>query len=113
MTHPVDSLLAEWAFYALVIFSLLVPALIYRNLWRRQAISRKAVLYFGVALIALAGLDVYLLPTLFAGTGLNIVSHVLITHLAVAERRFGGTRFPGNPAAESLPEFHAIPVHER
>jgi hypothetical protein len=30
----------------------------------------------------------YLMPALFAGTGINVVSHILITHLVEAESRF-------------------------
>ena len=30
----------------------------------------------------------YLLPALFAGLGINVISHVLTTHLAQAEKRF-------------------------
>jgi branched-subunit amino acid ABC-type transport system permease component len=125
-----DSILAQRAFYLLIIFSLLVPAAVYRNLWRRRAISRPTVLAFGVLLILLAGIDVYLLrlvsalsklspstwddvifnseltvalyllPTLFAGTGLNIISHLLIRHLTQAERRFARMQGPPAPAAE-------------
>jgi hypothetical protein len=30
----------------------------------------------------------YLLPAIFAGTGINVVSHILINHLIEAETRF-------------------------
>jgi len=30
----------------------------------------------------------YLLPALFAGLGINVISHVLTTHLVAAEKRF-------------------------
>jgi hypothetical protein len=105
-------------FALLVICSIVAPMLIYRTIWARQTISRATVLFFGLALIAFAGIDIfllqvltklarlspslfdniifdseltvalYLLPTLFAGTGINIVSHLLIHHLGAAERRF-------------------------
>ncbi len=108
----------EGEFAALVLFSIVAPVLIYRTLWVRQVISRRAVLLFGVALILLAGVDIfllrvlanlarlspsavdnivfdseltvalYLLPTLFAGTGINMVSHLLIGRLTAAEHRF-------------------------
>lgn len=32
----------------------------------------------------------YLLPALFAGIGVNMLSHILISHLAQAEKRFNG-----------------------
>jgi hypothetical protein len=37
-------------------------------------------------------LVLYLLPALFAGTGVNMVSHVMIHNLADAERRFDAER---------------------
>jgi hypothetical protein len=43
---------------------------------------------------------VYLLTTLFAGTGLNIISHLLIRHLTQAERRLARMQVPPAPAAE-------------
>jgi hypothetical protein len=30
----------------------------------------------------------YLLPLLFAGVGMNLISHILISHLEDAEKRF-------------------------
>ena len=92
-------------------------------MWKRS-ISRKTVLLFGAMLIAIAGVTIfllqhladmakaspsvlddrffasglsialYLLPVLFAGIGVNIVSHVLIAHLSDAERRFDRERAP-------------------
>lgn len=86
-------------------------------MWRR-AISRKVVLLFGVILITISGINVvllqslserapktpslfddrvftselsvalYLLPIIFAGIGVNILSHILISHLSDAERQF-------------------------
>lgn len=76
------------------------------------------MLVFGILLVFIAGIDIfllqrlmamarssvsllddlifsssisvalYLLPGLFAGIGVNMVSHVLVSHLAVAEKRF-------------------------
>ena len=114
----VESVFLEKEFILLVIFSLLFPALIYGTMWLRRAISRSTVLLFGFMLIALSGMDIYLLqilsnmakhsfsmlddkifsseisvalyllPALFAGTGINLVSHILINHLNEAESRF-------------------------
>jgi hypothetical protein len=83
------------------------------------------VLLLGVILILLAGLDVgllqwlsvwsrttpstldnrifasevstalYLLPAVLAGIGVNVVSHVVIHHLNLAERRFDSGRDGG------------------
>jgi hypothetical protein len=113
-----ESVFLEKEFFLLVIFSLLFPALIYGTMWLRRAISRGTVLIFGFVLIALSGMDIYLLqilssmakhsssllddkifsseisvalyllPALFAGTGINLVSHILINHLNEAETRF-------------------------
>jgi len=85
---------------------------------RKRAISRLTVLLFGVLLVITAGVDVYLLqalarlarasastvddalfasevsiglyllPVLFGGIGVNLVSHVLVSHLERAESRF-------------------------
>jgi len=113
-----ESVFLEKEFILLVIFSLLFPALIYGTMWLSHAISRSTVLIFGFVLIVLSGMDIYLLqllssmakhspsmlddkifsseisvalyllPALFAGTGINVVSHILINHLNVAESRF-------------------------
>ena len=98
--------------------SVVLPFGICAVLMLKRAISRRTVLLLGFALIAIAGLDVYvlqklsqaaahsasrlddalftsevsvalyLLPALFAGLGINVVSHVLNNHLDAAERRF-------------------------
>jgi hypothetical protein len=113
-----DSVFLEIEFLYLMIFSLLLPAFIYSTMWLRRAISRPTVLFFGLALIVLAGVDafllqslanmaklssssfddkifsselsvaLYLMPAIFAGTGINVVSHILISHLVEAEKRF-------------------------
>ena len=108
----------ELRFWLLISFSLVLPTGIYTALLAKKAISRATVLAFGVILVAIAGIDVYLLqslaasarltpsladdtvfvselsmalyvlPVLFGGIGVNIVSHVLIRHLIDAEQRF-------------------------
>jgi hypothetical protein len=107
----------ELKFFALVLFSLVLPTLLYVFLYRRRSISRVAVILFAVALIAIAGIDVallralaelarstpgtfddwvfsseisaalYVMPAVFAGIGVNLLSHVLIDHLHHAESR--------------------------
>ena len=107
----------ELRFWLLVLFSLLVPLFIY-GLLKKRTISRASVLAFGLLLVAIAGADVYLLqslqslarrstsliddgifaselsvalyviPILFGGIGVNLVSHVLIAHLLKAEKQF-------------------------
>ncbi|MES2491591.1 MAG: hypothetical protein V4607_17530 [Pseudomonadota bacterium] len=113
-----ETIFVEVKFWLLVIFSLLAPILIYAGLLKKRAISRAAVLFFGLLLVALAGVDVYLMksletlarlsssladdaifvsevsvalyvfPIVLGGVGVNLISHVLITHLLRAERQF-------------------------
>ena len=86
-------------------------------MWKK-AFSRTVVLLLGILLIVISGIDVfllqrlgavarnspslyddmlfasevsvalYLLPLLFAGVGMNLISHILINHLGDAEKRF-------------------------
>ena len=109
---------AELRFWALVAFSIVIPFGIYGVLLLKRAISRRVVLLFGFGLVAIAGIDVYLLqsladlakatpsladdsifvselsvalyllPAMFAGIGINVVSDALIRHLVDAEKQF-------------------------
>jgi hypothetical protein len=120
MEHEVIkfSVFAEFYFWLLVVGSLILPAVIYLVLLFKRAVSRATVLILGLTLVAIAGLDVfllqrlatmsklspsllddavfnsevtigfYLLPALFAGIGIDVISHVLIRHLDRAEKRF-------------------------
>ena len=113
-----NSVFVEMQFWLLVVFSLLLPAAVYWGLLVKHAISRYTVLVFGVALVLIAGVDVYLLqslavkakatissvddsvflselsvalylfPLAFGGVGVNLISHVLVQHLEKAEARF-------------------------
>jgi hypothetical protein len=113
-----DTVFVEVKFWLLAVVSVLAPILIYGLLLRSRSISRAAVLLFGLVLVTLAGVDVYLLrslevlarlspsladdaifasevsvalyvfPILLGGIGVNVVSHVLITHLLKAEKQF-------------------------
>jgi hypothetical protein len=113
-----NSLFVEIRFWLLVLCSLVAPLVIYTSLLVKRAISRKTVLLLGVVLVWIAGLDVYLLqilslkakltpsladdylfsselsmalyllPLLFGGVGVNLVSHVLTQHLREAEARY-------------------------
>jgi hypothetical protein len=108
-----QSTFIEGEFLVLVLLSVLIAALIYRALWSRRSLSRTRALIFGLTLIVLAGVDMfllrmltslarvsgsmfdsvvfnseltvalYILPTLFAGTGINVVSHLVIHPLAL------------------------------
>ena len=101
-----------------VVVSGVIPFAIYWMLLVKRAISRATVLLLGLSLVAIAGVDVYLLqslatqakltssladdavfvsevsialyllPAMFGGIGINIVSHVLVSHLVEAETRF-------------------------
>ena len=113
-----QSVSLEVEFFALILFSAVLPAGIYAFIMWKKTISHIAVLFFGLSLVAVAGTNVfllqrlalmahsspsllddrffaselsvalYVLPVLFAGIGVNMISHVLIRHLTKAERRF-------------------------
>ena len=108
----------ELRFWLLVVFSVILPFGICAGLLITRAISRRSVLWFGFGLVVIAGFDFYLLqsfaalakashsiaddtivaselslalyilPVMFGGIGVNVVSHVLVQHLAEAEARF-------------------------
>jgi len=112
------SVFVQIEFWLLVLFSVIVPGAIYIGLLYKRAISRSTVFVLGAVLIAVSAVDVYLLqrveaeskmtpsiaddqiflseltlalyllPLLFAGVGINMISHVLIEHLAEAEKKF-------------------------
>lgn len=120
------SVFVELRFWVLVVFSVVLPAGIYAALLATRAISRMAVLGFGVALVLIPGVDVYLLqslanvakttpsladdavflselsialyvlPVVFGGIGVNLISHILLRHLSEAEARFD-KEHPGGP----------------
>jgi len=113
-----NTALYEVEFFFLVVTSLLLPAGIYTTLLLKKSISQWTVLVLALVLIALSGVDLvllqklaekaklsssafddrvfvtelsmalYLLPAVFAGIGINLVSHVVIRHLNRAESRF-------------------------
>jgi hypothetical protein len=125
-----ESVFLQVEFFLLVVFSTISPIGIYAYMMWKSAISRNTVLLFGIILIVLAGVDVfllqrltelakyspsllddaifaselsvalYLLPALFGGVGINMVSHVLISHVASAERLFDRTHKSENIAPE-------------
>ena len=116
--HISNTIFTEAEFWALIAFSVILPFLIYWRLLSKRAIAQSTILLLGLALVAIAGVDVYLLqrlavlvklsrslsddaiflselslalyflPALFGGIGINLVSHVLLKHLAQAEKRF-------------------------
>jgi hypothetical protein len=113
-----NSVFAETKFWLMVVVSVVLPFGIYGILLAKRAISRTTVLLLGFSLVAIAGLDIYflqslaaaaklttshvddaiigsevavalyLLPAMFGGLGVNVISHILVSHLVEAERRF-------------------------
>lgn len=109
---------SETEFWLLILFSFLLPIWIYWLLLSKRTIAQTTVLLLGVAFVGIAGVNVYLLqalklwamlnttpsgnaifsseistalyllPAMFGGVGINLVSHVLINHLHNAEKRF-------------------------
>ena len=116
--HVSNSVFTEATFWFMVAISVVLPFGIYAVMISKEAISRWTVLTLGFVLVAIAAMNVYflqhmataaavtpsladdvlfvselrvalyLLPALFAGIGINLISHVLTTHLTAAERRF-------------------------
>lgn len=112
------SVFVETRFWLLVATSVVLPFCIYGILLAKRAVSPKMVLLLGFSLVVIAGVDVYLLrylselaklttsladdvvflselsiglyllPAMFAGIGINLMSHVLIRHLVEAEKQF-------------------------
>ena len=106
-----ESVFIEGDFIALIVFSILLPVGIYIYMMWKKAISRTVVLLLSIILIAISGIDVfllerltamaktsaslfddiffasemsvalYLLPLLFAGIGMNLISHISTVRL--------------------------------
>jgi hypothetical protein len=113
-----QSVFVEFEFWLLVVFSIVMPTAIIWLCLNIRKVSRNHVLALGLLLVAIAGVDIYLLqalkrrshetpstaddlifdseitvglyvlPALLAGIGVNIASHVLIQHLSDAQLRF-------------------------
>jgi len=112
-----DSVFFESEFFLLIVFSIFLPIGLYGFMMWKKSISRRTVVFFGCVLIVISGVDIflfrrlatlarttpsliddlifrseisvalYLLPALFAGIGVNMLSHILIAHLTEAEKR--------------------------
>jgi len=113
-----NTVFSEIKFWLMMLISFVLPFGLYSVLMMKRAISRQTTLMLGFALVAIAGLDVYilqilaaaarltpsladdtvfvsevslalyLLPVMFGGIGVNIISHVLVKHLDEANERF-------------------------
>jgi len=122
-----DSIFVEKEFFLLIIVSLVLPVGLYLFMMMKKALSRATVLLFGIILVVISGANVvllqrlaamakisvsaldnrvftseislalYLLPALFAGIGINIISHIIIAHLGDAEREFARQQAAANP----------------
>ena len=116
------SVFTEIEFYLFIFFALISPVSIYIYMMWKRAISSKSVLFFGAVLIVFSGISIfllqrlnsiaklspsmldhkifasevsialYLLPALFAGIGVNLISDSLIKHLTEAERQYDRDR---------------------
>jgi hypothetical protein len=113
-----SSVFVHPTFAILVVTGVLLPSAICAYLFSTRSVSRWAVLLLALVLLALSGIDLvllqwlarlarasastlddkvfsagmsmalYLLPAGFAGIGVNLLSHALLSHLAGAEKRF-------------------------
>lgn len=123
------SVFTELTFWLLITFSFVLPFLVYTILLVKRAIARHTVLLLGIVLVIIAAVDVYLLqslttkarltpsladdavfvselslalylvPFVFGGIGINVISHILVVHLVEAEKRFQ----QAHPSEEHLP----------
>lgn len=112
-----ETALVELRFWALIVLSLAVPVGLYALLRKRRAISPGTTLLLGVTLVTVAAVDtgllhslasgaastvtrlddvfasemaigLYLVPALFGGVGIDLISTVLRNHLQAAEHRY-------------------------
>ncbi|WP_394780432.1 hypothetical protein [Undibacterium sp.] len=112
------SVFAEAEFFLLLFFSFVVPFCLNAFMMWKKSISRTTVLASGVIMIAISGLNIlllqhlkamaklspslfddrifaseisvalYVVPAVFGGIGVNLISHILISHLRDAEKKF-------------------------
>lgn len=112
-----ESVFFKLEFFLLLFFSLILPIGLYIYMMRKRVISKTKVIIFSISLILIAAVNVlylkrlesmskispslvddqvfaseitialYIFPAVFAGLGINMVSHILISHLSEAEKR--------------------------
>jgi hypothetical protein len=110
-----DSVFTQFEFWLTVVVSIVLPLSIYGMLLTKRSLSRTTVMLLGFSLVVLAGIDVYLLqslavaakktvsladdavflsevslalyilPAMFGGVGVNVISHILVSHLVKTE----------------------------
>jgi len=116
-----NSIFVEKEFILLIVASIIVPVGLYAFMMMKKSLSRAKVMLLGVTMVFIAGVNVvllhrlaamakvsasllddrvftseislalYLVPALFAGIGINIISHVIVRHLDDAEKQFERT----------------------
>lgn len=116
-----DSVFVEKEFFLLIVVSIILPVGLYAVMMMKKSLSRAKVMLLGVTLVLISGANVvllhrlaamakvstslldnrffsseislalYLVPALFAGIGINIISHVIVRHLEDAEKQFERT----------------------
>lgn len=136
--HSDATVFTEMRFWALVLCSLVLPIAIFVTLFVRREFSKVTVLAFGLLLILLAGVDIFLLralatmaqatpsladdvvfssalsialyifPAAFGTFGLNMVSHVLMHYLKQKELRFELHQAPPQSPAGTLSRSPAL-----
>jgi hypothetical protein len=118
MESSASTIFSSPEFGALLLTAIVLPTTICTYLFVTRSVARWFVLLLALVLIALSGIDLlllqvladmasktpstlddklfaagmsvalYLLPAVFAGIGVNLLSHALLSHLVRAERRF-------------------------
>lgn len=84
MSH--NSVFVEVEFYLFIVFSVILPAVLYGYMMWKKTISRKTVLLFGVVLIMVSGMGVFLLQRL---KEIALTSPLFLT-IIFLPRRFPG-----------------------
>lgn len=105
----------EFEFWALLIFTILIPSGILIWMMMKRKFSRISIVTIGIMLVVIAGVDaiflrmlsakakvspgivddqifvseisiaLYIIPLILAGVGVNLASHVLCNHLEISE----------------------------
>ena len=105
----------EYEFWALLIFTIIIPSVIFIWMMMKREFSRISLVSIGLFLVVIAGLDaillrmlsvkakitpgivddqifvseisiaLYIIPLILAGVGVNLASHVLCNHIEIAE----------------------------
>lgn len=131
------TIFTELRFWVLVLCSLVLPTAIFVTLFVRREFSKATVLAFGLLLIVLAGVDIFMLralaleaqatpsladdvvfsselsialyifPAAFGTFGLNMVSHVLMHYLKKKEALFEAHRAP-SPSPSAAPQGRVV-----